>query len=164
MSHRADFSVLVVDDSAASRYAVARGLQAEGYKTLEASAGAQALELADYASAVVLDVHLPDIHGLEVCRLMRSRNPELPIVHVSAVYVTEQDQRAGEEAGAARADGRRNGAAGLLHYDLMNSSRSAFTRSACVVHIPCGAPSYTFSFAFGMIFADSLPESSSGTI
>lgn len=39
------------------------------------------------------------------------------------------------------ADDYRNGAAGLLGYDLMNSSRSAFTRSACVVHIPCGAPS-----------------------
>lgn len=95
-------SVLVVDDHRAKRYALARGLRAAGFRTVEAAGGAEALDLAQYVSAVVLDVHLPDVHGLEVCRLLRA-NPStaaLPIVHVSAVYVSEQDQRAGQAAGA----------------------------------------------------------------
>jgi CheY-like chemotaxis protein len=96
------YSVLVVDDHTPNRYAVARGLRAAGFKTVEAASGAQALDLAQYVSAVVLDVHLPDVHGLEVCRLLRA-NPgtaSLPIVHVSAVYVTKQDQIAARAAGA----------------------------------------------------------------
>ena len=93
--------VLVVDDNEASRYAKVRALRAAGFDTLEAPGGALALELSLHASAVVLDVHLPDVHGLEVCRLIRAR-PEtarLPIVHVSAKYVTEEDRRAAAQAG-----------------------------------------------------------------
>ena len=102
MAARSTLSILVVDDAESSRYAVSRGLRAAGFQTVEASAGAQALELAEYVSAVVLDVHLPDVHGFEVCRLLRC-NPKtatVPIIHVSAVYVTEQDREAGEDAGA----------------------------------------------------------------
>jgi CheY-like chemotaxis protein len=97
-----NFSVLVVDDHAANRYAVSRALRAAGFKTVEAAGGAEALELAHFVSAVVLDVHLPDVHGLEVCRLLRSHpsTAKLPIVHVSAVYVSEADRLAGEAAGA----------------------------------------------------------------
>jgi CheY-like chemotaxis protein len=93
--------VLVVDDNEASRYAKVRALRAAGFDTLEAPGGALALELSLHASAVVLDVHLPDVHGLEVCRLIRAR-PEtarLPVVHVSAKYVTEEDRRAAAQAG-----------------------------------------------------------------
>lgn len=99
---RSTLSVLVVDDVESSRYALARSLRAAGFKTVEAAAGAQALELAEYVSAVVLDVHLPDLHGFEVCRLLRG-NPatqSVPIIHVSAVYVTASDRVAGEQAGA----------------------------------------------------------------
>lgn len=102
MIARSDYTVLVVDDNAGGRYATARNVRAAGFNTVEAASGAAALELAPYASAVVLDVHLPDLHGLEVCRLLRSttRTASLPIIHVSAVYVTEQDQAAGQNAGA----------------------------------------------------------------
>lgn len=85
----------------AARYAAARVLRAAGFKTLEACDGAEALRLALGASAVILDVHLPDIHGFEVCRLLRS-NPatrRLPIVHMSAVYVSDGDKTNGETAG-----------------------------------------------------------------
>ena len=102
MLDRSQHSVLVVDDNASSRYATARALKAAGYNTVEAVAGAEALELADFVSAVVLDVHLPDLLGFEVCRLMRDRpaTATLPIVHVSAVYVTEEDRSTGLHAGA----------------------------------------------------------------
>src|SRR5690349_9562087 len=101
-SERAPHTVLVVDDAESSRYAVSRALRAAGFKTMEAAAGAQALELAEYVSAVVLDVHLPDVHGFEVCRLLRG-NPKtstVPVIHMSAVYVSPEDRAAGQLAGA----------------------------------------------------------------
>lgn len=102
MTERSEHTVLVVDDAEASRYALARGLRAEGYATLEAANGNEALELAPRASAVVLDVHLPDVHGREVCRRLRSRadTVDLPIVHVSAVYITRHHRALAEHAGA----------------------------------------------------------------
>jgi len=102
MIDRSHHSVLVVDDNAATRYASARALRAAGFNTVEAAAGAEALELVDFVSAVVLDVHLPDLLGFEVCRLMRQRTStaSLPVVHVSAIYVSQDEQRTGIEAGA----------------------------------------------------------------
>ncbi|GAB3770061.1 hypothetical protein GCM10028796_36200 [Ramlibacter monticola] len=102
MIDRSLHSVLVVDDNPSSRYATSRTLRAAGFNTVEASAGAEALELVEFVSAVVLDVHLPDLLGFEVCRLMRSRaaTASLPVVHVSAVYVTQEEQAAGMESGA----------------------------------------------------------------
>jgi CheY-like chemotaxis protein len=101
---RGDYSVLVVDDHEAARYATARALRAAGFRTMEAAAGAEALELAPYASAMVLDVHLPDLDGFEVCRLLRQRagTSKLPVIHLSAMHVTQEDRA---EALAAGADG-----------------------------------------------------------
>ena len=101
MQWRANHSVLVVDDNDAGRYAVSHALRSAGFRTVEARSGAQALELAGYVSAVVLDVHLPDVHGFEVCRLIRQRQPNVPVVHVSAVYVEEPSRAAGLAAGAS---------------------------------------------------------------
>lgn len=101
-AERSQHSILVVDDVEASRYAMSRALRAAGFQTVEASAGAQALELAEYVSGVVLDVHLPDVHGFEVCRLLRE-NPStarVPIVHVSAVYVSGEHIETGHKLGA----------------------------------------------------------------
>ena len=102
MIDRAQHSVLVVDDNAAARYATVRSLKAAGFNTVEAAAGAEALELVEFVSAVVLDVHLPDLMGYEVCRLLRSRitTAELPVVYVSAMYVSEADQQHGMQTGA----------------------------------------------------------------
>ena len=102
MIDRSQHSVLVVDDNPSSRYATARSLRAAGFHIVEAAAGAEALELVEFVSAVVLDVHLPDLLGFEVCRLVRQRaaTASLPVVHVSAVYITQEEQSAGLEAGA----------------------------------------------------------------
>lgn len=94
------YTVLVVDDEPAGRYVLSRQLDAAGFRTMQAGAGAEALELAEFASAVVLDVQLPDLHGFEVCRLMRARFPALPIIHVSAVHVSELDKASAALAGA----------------------------------------------------------------
>ena len=102
MIDRVQHSVLVVDDNAAARYATARSLRAAGFNVVEASAGAEALELVEFVSAVVLDVHLPDLLGFEVCRLMRSKasTADLPVIYVSAMYVSEVDQEQGMQTGA----------------------------------------------------------------
>ena len=99
---RQQHTILVVDDAQAQRYAIARGLRAEGFGTMEAATGTQALELAGQVAAVVLDVNLPDIDGMEVCRRLRGApaTATLPIVHVSAVYITGYHRARGEHAGA----------------------------------------------------------------
>lgn len=100
---RSRHTVLVVDDNPATRYATARVLRAAGFKTLEASTGAEGLQMATpQVSAVVLDVHLPDLDGFEVCRAIRAdqRTSTLPVVHLSAAFVKNEDKVAGLDAGA----------------------------------------------------------------
>ncbi len=84
--------VLVVDDNPASRYATVRLLRAAGFRAREAASGGEALAMADEGvSAVVLDVHLPDIDGFELsprpalaaadgarCRCCTCRRPSSP--------------------------------------------------------------------------------------
>ena len=100
---RAVHTVLVVDDNPATRYSTGRVIRAAGFGIAEAGSGAEALELiAQGVSAVVLDVHLPDIDGFEVCRMIRA-NPAtalLPVVHLSAAYVRDEDRVTGLNAGA----------------------------------------------------------------
>jgi len=95
--------ILVVDDNAAGRYATCRILEAAGFRTLQSAGGAEALQTAKQGvTAVVLDVHLPDVHGFEVCRLLRSSEAtaHLPIIHVSAVHIGDDDRVTGLSAGA----------------------------------------------------------------
>lgn len=101
--NRADHTVLVVDDNPATRYSTARTLRAAGFKTEEAASGGEALiKSQGPISAVILDVHLPDIGGFEVCRALRERpaTAVLPIVHLSAAFVEDQHKVAGLNAGA----------------------------------------------------------------
>src|SRR5688572_12846414 len=91
---RAAHELLVVDDDPASRYATARLLRAAGFRIREAATGAEGLLCADGGiSAMILDVHLPDIDGFELCRLLRSRpdTARLPVLHLTAAYVTDED-------------------------------------------------------------------------
>lgn len=96
--------ILVVDDHESVRYARCRVLRRAGYEVLEASTGRAALELAALRRPhlVILDVHLPDISGLEVCRTLKN-DPTLaviPVLHMSATNVQPQDQVRGLEGGA----------------------------------------------------------------
>ncbi len=95
--------LLVVDDNPASRYATVRQLASAGFRTREAATGAEALALADDSiSAIVLDVHLPDIDGFELCARLR-RRPEtarLPVLHLTAAFVTDDDKVRGLDSGA----------------------------------------------------------------
>ena len=96
-------TVLVVDDNESARYSTARMLRAGGFATVETAGGAEALEMAGRGiSAVVLDVHLPDLHGFEVCRLLRSQpaTAGLPVIHISAIHVQTDDKVTGLRTGA----------------------------------------------------------------
>lgn len=100
---RGTHTVLVVDDNPVTRYSTARIVRAAGFLTLEADSGMQALQLAgDGISAVVLDVHLPDIDGFQVCRTLRAREDtaQLPVMHLSAAHVHAEDRVTGLNAGA----------------------------------------------------------------
>lgn len=82
---RSRHTVLVVDDNPATRYATARALRAGGFRTIEAANGADAIERSrGEVSALVLDVHLPDMTGFEVCARVRgaAETSVLPIIHL----------------------------------------------------------------------------------
>lgn len=100
---RSAHELLIVDDDPASRYVTLRRLSSAGFRTREAASGAEALVAADASlSAIVLDVHLPDIDGLELCQLLHEREDtaHIPIVHLSAAYVTDEDKVRGLDSGA----------------------------------------------------------------
>jgi PAS domain S-box-containing protein len=101
--NRALHTILIVDDHPTTRYATARVIRAAGFQTKEASTGTDALAMAKgRVSAVVLDVHLPDINGFEVCRELREdmSTATLPVVHLSATFVRNEDRVMGLDAGA----------------------------------------------------------------
>jgi DNA-binding response OmpR family regulator len=93
-------TVLVVDDEPIVRDVVVKYLRREGYRTLEAGDGDSALALVDQEQPdlVVLDLMLPGIDGLAVCRRIRARS-ELPVIMLTA-RVEEADRIVGLELGA----------------------------------------------------------------
>lgn len=96
--------ILVVDDNAATRYAVRRVLEHHRFSVEEAGSGTEGLALleAQDFSALVLDVNLPDMSGFDVVRHLRSdfRTRLLPVVHVSAASIATGDMITGLDAGA----------------------------------------------------------------
>jgi two-component system response regulator MprA len=93
--------VLLVDDDAAVRDAIERALQLEGYAVDAIAAGLPALQRQqqDPADAVVLDLRLPDVDGLEVCRQLRAGGDRTPILMLTARDAIEE-RVAGLDAGA----------------------------------------------------------------
>jgi PAS domain S-box-containing protein len=100
---RSEHELLIIDDNPATRYATARQLRSAGFRTREAATGAEGLAAADHSvSGVVLDIHLPDIDGFDLCALLRSRpaTSRLPVLHLTAAYVTDEDKVRGLDSGA----------------------------------------------------------------
>jgi two-component system response regulator MprA len=95
-------SILVVDDEPAVRDSLRRALELEGYEVELAADGEQALErlaLDSQPEAVILDILMPGIDGLEVCRRLRQSGSTLPVLMLTAR--AEVDSRvAGLDAGA----------------------------------------------------------------
>lgn len=95
--------ILTVDDDEASRYSVVRSLREAGYNVVEASTGREALaRVAECPDLITLDVNLPDLHGFEVCRQIKS-NPEtahIPVLHLSCTSVEPNARIEGLASGA----------------------------------------------------------------
>ena len=96
--------ILVVDDNAPLRYALARTLRQHGFEVLEAATGEDALDAAvqGHPDLIVLDVNLPDIHGFDVARSLKQndRTKSIPILQISASFVQMEHRMAGLDAGA----------------------------------------------------------------
>jgi len=95
--------VLIVDDERDLRTLVDFNLRQAGWRTAQAATGAEALARARALepTVVVLDLNLPDVSGIEVCRLLRAddKTRELPILMLTA-RGAEEDRVAGFEVGA----------------------------------------------------------------
>ncbi|NIH78429.1 response regulator transcription factor [Amycolatopsis viridis] len=93
--------ILVVDDDRAVRESLRRSLEFNGYQVELAGDGAQALErvVADRPDAMILDVMMPRLDGLEVARRLRSTGDDLPILVLTA-RDTVSDRVSGLDAGA----------------------------------------------------------------
>lgn len=95
--------ILNVNDDLASRYVTTRVLSLAGFQVLEAGTGGETLALADEnTDLVILDVRLPDMSGLEVCRRLKSspRTHNALVLHLSAQAVGAADRAQGLEHGA----------------------------------------------------------------
>jgi CheY-like chemotaxis protein len=82
----------VVDDEQGVRDLVCRTLRAEGYRTLEAGHGAEALELVEATPEVhlvITDVVMPGVDGRELGRRLGQSRPALPVLYMSAYDVND---------------------------------------------------------------------------
>ncbi len=99
-------TVLLVEDDPAIRELVAELLRGQGYSVLEAEDGAEAIHClvqqraaAQLPSAMILDMMLPQVSGVEVLRYLQGLRVSLPVVAVSA----SQEQLAKAKAAGAQA-------------------------------------------------------------
>lgn len=94
--------ILNVDDNEPMLFARSSVLRGEGFHVIEAQTGRDALDLFDEhrPQLVVLDVNLPDMSGLDVCRQMKAI-AGVKVVQTSATFSTPHDQLEGLEAGGA---------------------------------------------------------------
>ncbi|HKO89405.1 MAG TPA: response regulator [Burkholderiales bacterium] len=96
--------ILAVDDDEAGLYARTRVLRHAGFEVEEARTGQETLDYIERSipALVLLDVHLPDMSGIEVCGRIKTnpRTERVPVIHISATFVTEADRKSGIEGGA----------------------------------------------------------------
>jgi two-component system, OmpR family, response regulator MprA len=93
--------LLVIEDDRAVRQALERALTFDGYEVSTANDGSEGLAkvLDEQPDAIVLDVMMPHVDGLEVCRRLRARGDTTPILVLTA-RDTVGDRVAGLDAGA----------------------------------------------------------------
>src|SRR5512140_1289677 len=93
-------TILVVDDEATLRETLVEALELEGYRAIPAADGREALARfrAEQPDLVLLDLMLPELSGVEVCRILRAESA-VPIIRLTA-RDGEVDQGVGLELGA----------------------------------------------------------------
>jgi two-component system, OmpR family, response regulator MprA len=93
--------VLIAEDDRAARESVSRALELEGYKVKAVNNGATALDsiATDPPDLIVLDLMMPQVDGLTVCRRLRTRGDRTPILIMTA-RTEVSDRVSGLDAGA----------------------------------------------------------------
>lgn len=96
-------SILIVDDVPANLNLLAGILKQHGYKVRPAPSGSLALEAARHAppDLILLDIHMPEMDGFEVCRLLKAEEAlrEIPVLFISALTETKDKVRAFDAGG-----------------------------------------------------------------
>jgi PAS domain S-box-containing protein len=94
--------VLNVDDDDANRYVKTRSLMMGDMEVIEAANGATALAMIAERQPmlVLLDVRLPDVDGLEVCRQIKAAWPDILVIQISATAISAAERVIGLESGA----------------------------------------------------------------
>lgn len=94
--------ILNVDDTEAARYAKHRTLTHAGFAVDDAATGAEALQKVEALrpDLVLLDVRLPDMSGIDVCKIIKERWPATVVLQTSATFVSPADRARGLEGGA----------------------------------------------------------------
>jgi two-component sensor histidine kinase len=97
-------TILNVNDNEAARYATTRILHRAGFKVLEASTGGEALQITreDLPPLVILDINLPDLSGVEVCRRIKTdpATASTMVLQMSATNIAVIDRVNSLAAGA----------------------------------------------------------------
>jgi two-component sensor histidine kinase len=97
-------TILNVNDNEAARYATTRILHRAGFKVLEASTGNEALQITreDLPPLVILDINLPDLNGVEVCRRIKTdpATSSTMVLQMSATNIAVIDRVNSLAAGA----------------------------------------------------------------
>jgi two-component system, NtrC family, sensor kinase len=95
--------ILIADDREENRYISSRILRSAGYSVIEAASGREVLEkAANNPALIILDVHLPDILGYEVCRHIKTdpKTGNIPVLQVSASFVSSESRVRALDSGA----------------------------------------------------------------
>ena len=104
MNGEVEHSVLVIDDGADQRELMAMTLRKAGYRVLTANDGRAGFEVLqrERPDVVISDVRMPEIDGMELCRMIRAdaELSETPVLLVSAVRVDAESVVEGHQAGA----------------------------------------------------------------
>ena len=95
-------NILIVDDDAGGRYLKARILRRSGYHADGVATGHAAIEHCITASPdlVLLDMRLPDMHGVEVCRQIKSAFPGIAVLQTSAAITSPRERAQALDGGA----------------------------------------------------------------
>jgi DNA-binding NtrC family response regulator len=88
--------ILIIDDQPSVRFGLRRLLEAEGYRVLEAETGNQALPIVTENSPqlILLDLHLPDIDGIELLPRIKAIDDDVPVIILTAYGTIETAIRA----------------------------------------------------------------------
>lgn len=101
------FKLLAVDDNPNNLFTLRALLQQHmGVEIIEASGGAEALEIAQSTpdiDLIILDVQMPEVDGFETAQMLKARKKtrDIPIIFLTAAFKTEEFQRRGFEVGGA---------------------------------------------------------------